>query len=123
MMFADVPVLLGAVQSGKLRALAIGSRTRSPSVPNVPTTAELGMPQVEADNWYGLVVAAATPAPVVAKLRSAAVEALHSAEVKEKYLSQGAVAVGNSSEEFMAYVKSEIERWGKVISTAGIKIK
>ena len=123
MMFADIPVLLGAVQSGKLRALAIGSRTRSPSLPDLPTTAELGMPQVEADNWYGLVVAAATPEAVAAKLRGAAVEALHSAEVKEKYLSQGAIAVGNSSEEFAAYVKSETERWGKVIHTAGIKIK
>ena len=123
MMFADIPVLLGAVQSGKLRALAIGSRTRSPSLPDLPTTAELGMPQVEADNWYGLVVAAATPEAVAAKLRGAAVEALHSAEVKEKYLSLGAIAVGNSSEAFAAYVKSETERWGKVIHTAGIKIK
>jgi tripartite-type tricarboxylate transporter receptor subunit TctC len=123
MMFADVPVLLGAVQSGKLRALAIGSRVRSPSVPAVPTTAELGMPQVEADNWYGLVVAAATPAPVAAKLQAAAVEALHSPEVKDKYLSQGGIAVGSSSEEFVAYVKSEIEHWGKVISASGIKIK
>jgi tripartite-type tricarboxylate transporter receptor subunit TctC len=123
MMFADIPVLLGAVQSGKLRALAIGSRTRSPSLPDLPTTAELGMPQVEADNWYGLVVAATTPEAVATKLRGAAVEALHSAEVKEKYLSQGAIAVGNSSEEFAAYVKSETERWGKVIHTAGIKIK
>jgi tripartite-type tricarboxylate transporter receptor subunit TctC len=77
------------------------------------------MPQVEADNWYGLVVAAATPAPVVAKLHAAAVEALRSPEVKEKYLSQGGIAVGNSSEEFTAYVKSEIDRWGKVIATAG----
>jgi len=123
MMFADIPVLLGAVQSGKLRALAIGSRTRSPIVPDVPTTAELGMPDVEADNWYGLVVAAATPDAVFAKLHKAAVEALHSPEVKEKYLAQGAVAVGNSSEEFAAYVRSEIDRWGRVISTAGIKIK
>jgi tripartite-type tricarboxylate transporter receptor subunit TctC len=123
MMFADLPVLLGAVQSGKLRALAIGSATRSPLVPDVPTTAELGMPDVKADNWYGLVVAAATPDAVFAKLHRAAVEALHSAEVKEKYLSQGAVAVGNSSEEFAAYVRSEIDRWGKVISAAGIKIK
>jgi tripartite-type tricarboxylate transporter receptor subunit TctC len=123
MMFADIPVLLGAVQSGKLRALAIGSRVRSPSLPEVPTTAELGMPQVEADNWYGLVVAAATPAPVVAKLYAAAVEALRSPDLKEKYLSQGGIAVGNSSEEFTAYVKSEIDRWGKVIATAGIKIK
>ena len=123
MMFADVPVLLGAVQSGKLRALAIGSRVRSPSLPNVPTTAELGMPQVEADNWYGLVVAAATPEAVVAKLRAAAIDALHSAEVRDKYMSQGAIAVGNSSEEFAAYVKSETDRWGKVIATAGIRIK
>ena len=123
MMFADIPVLLGGVQSGKLKALAIGSKTRSPLVPDVPTTAELGMPDVEADNWYGLVVAAATPDAVFAKLHQKTVEALHSPEVKEKYLSQGAVAVGNSSEAFTAYVKSEIDRWGKVIATAGIKIK
>jgi tripartite-type tricarboxylate transporter receptor subunit TctC len=123
MMFADIPVLLGAVQSGKLRALAIGSKTRSPLVPDVPTTAELGMPDVEADNWYGLVVAAGTPDPVFARLYKAAVEALQSEEVKQKYLAQGAIAVGNPSEQFAAYVKSEIDRWGKVISTAGIKIK
>jgi tripartite-type tricarboxylate transporter receptor subunit TctC len=123
MMFADVPVLLGSVQSGKLRALAIGSRVRSPNLPDVPTTAELGMPDVEADNWYGLVVASGAPAPVVAKLYAAAVEALRSPEVKEKYLSQGAIAVGNSSEEFTAYVKKEIDRWGMVIKTAGIKLK
>jgi tripartite-type tricarboxylate transporter receptor subunit TctC len=123
MMFADIPVLLGAVQSGKLRALAIGSRARSPLLPDVATTAELGMPDVEADNWYGLVVAAGTPDPVFAKLHAAAVEALRSPEVKEKYLAQGGIAVGNSSEEFAAYVRSEIDRWGKVIATAGIKIK
>jgi tripartite-type tricarboxylate transporter receptor subunit TctC len=100
MMFADVPVLLGAVQSGKLRALAIGSRTRSPSLPDVPTTAELGMGQVEADNWYGLVVAAATPEPVAARLQTTAVAALQAPEVKEKLAGLGAIAVGNSSEEF-----------------------
>jgi tripartite-type tricarboxylate transporter receptor subunit TctC len=65
----------------------------------------------------------ATPPPVVAKLHAAAVAALHSPELKEKYLSQGGIAVGNSSEEFTAYVKSEIDRWGKVIATAGTKIK
>jgi tripartite-type tricarboxylate transporter receptor subunit TctC len=123
MMFADVPVLLGSVQSGKLRALAVGSRTRVPNLPQVPTMAELGMPQVEADNWYGLVAPIATPPAVVAKLYSAAAEALHSAEVKDKLAAQGAIAVGNASAEFQAYVKSEIERWGKVIAATGIKIK
>jgi tripartite-type tricarboxylate transporter receptor subunit TctC len=89
MRFADITVLLGAVQSGKLRGLAVTSRTRSPSVPDVATMAELGMPQVEADNWYGLVVAAATPAAIAEKLQAAAVEALHSAEVKDKVLEPG----------------------------------
>ncbi len=123
MMFADVPVLLGNIQAGKLRALAIGSRTRIANLPNVATTAELGMPQVEADNWYGLVAPAATPQPVLAKLQSAAAEALRSAEVKDKLAAQSVIAVGSSSAEFSAYVKSEIDRWGKVIAAAGIKLK
>jgi tripartite-type tricarboxylate transporter receptor subunit TctC len=123
MMFADVPVLLGNIQAGKLRALAIGSRTRIANLPDVATTAELGMPQVEADNWYGLVAPAATPQPVLAKLQSAAAEALRSAEVKDKLAAQSVIAVGNSSAEFSAYVKSEIDRWGKVIADAGIKLK
>ena len=123
LMFADVPVLLGGIQGGKLRALAIGSRTRLPSLPSVATTAELGMPQVEADNWYGLVTPIATPPAIVAKIHAAAVEALHSAEVKDKLAAQGAIAVGNSSAEFSAYVKSEIDRWGKLIAATGIKIK
>jgi tripartite-type tricarboxylate transporter receptor subunit TctC len=123
MMFADVPVLLGNIQAGKLRALAIGSRTRIANLPDVATTAELGMPQVEADNWYGLVAPAATPQPILAKLQAAAAEALHSAEVKDKLAAQSVIAVGNSSAEFSAYVKSEIERWGKVIASSGIKIK
>ena len=123
LMFADIPVLLGSIQSGKLRAIAIGSRVRFAGLPSVATTAELGMPQVEADNWYGLVAPVATPPAVVAKLYSAAVEALHSGDVKDKLAAQGAIAVGNSSAEFAAYVKSEIERWGKVIAATGIKIK
>jgi tripartite-type tricarboxylate transporter receptor subunit TctC len=123
MMFADVPVLLGNIQAGKLRALAIGSRTRIANLPDVATTAELGMPQVEADNWYGLVAPAATPQPILARLQAAAAEALHSAEVKDKLAAQSVIAVGNSSAEFSAYVKSELERWGKVIASSGIKIK
>jgi tripartite-type tricarboxylate transporter receptor subunit TctC len=123
MMFADVPVLLGSLQSGKLRALAIGSRVRIANLPSVPTTAELGMPQVEADNWYGLVAPIATPPTILAKIQSAAVEALHAPEVKDKLAALSAIAVGNSSPEFASYVKSEIERWGKVIAATGIKIK
>jgi tripartite-type tricarboxylate transporter receptor subunit TctC len=123
LMFADVPVLLGAIESGKVRALASGGKTRIDTLPSVPTTAELGMPQVEADNWYGLVAPAATPRPVLAKIYAAASEALHSADVKDKLAAQGVIAVGNPSAEFSAYVEREIERWGKVIKATGIKIR
>ena len=123
MMFADVPVLMGSIQSGTLRALAIGSPQRIAVLPNVQTTAELGMPKVEADNWYGLVAPVATPKPVLDKLYAAATEALRSAEVKDKLAAQGVVAVGNSSADFRAYVQREIDRWGEVIKATGIKIK
>jgi tripartite-type tricarboxylate transporter receptor subunit TctC len=123
LMFADAPVLLGSIQSGKLLALGVGSRKRVANLPDVPTMAELGLPQVEADNWYGLVAPSATPPEVLARLHGATVEALHSPEVREKLAAQGAVAVGNSSAEFQAYVKSETERWGKVIAATGLKIK
>lgn len=123
LMFADVPILQGPIQSGKLRALAIGSKQRYAGLPSVATTGELGMPEVEADNWYGLVAPISTPQPVLAKLQAAAAEALRSSEVKDKLAKQGVVAVGNPSAEFKAYVMREIERWGNVIKTAGIKIK
>jgi tripartite-type tricarboxylate transporter receptor subunit TctC len=123
LMFADVPVLLGAIQSGKVRALAIGAKKRLDTLPSVPTTAELGMAQVEADNWYGLVAPAATPRPALDKIYAAATEALHSADVKDKLLPQGVVTVGNPSAEFVAYVEREIERWGKLIKATGIRIK
>jgi tripartite-type tricarboxylate transporter receptor subunit TctC len=121
LMFADMPVLLANVKAGKLHALGIGSRKRTSLLPDVPTMAELGMPQVEADNWYGMVAPAATPPAVLARLHAAAVEALHSAEVRDKLAAQGAIAVGNPSAEFQAYARSETERWGRVIAAAGIK--
>src|SRR5262249_13168820 len=84
LMFADVPVLLGSIQSGKLQALAIGSRVRIANLPSVPTTAELGMPGVEADNWYGLVAPIATPPAILARIHPAAVEALRRPEGKDR---------------------------------------
>jgi len=123
MMFADVPVLMGSIKAGTLRAIAIGSPQRIAILPDVPTTAELGMPKVEADNWYGLVAPAATPKPVLDKLYAVASEALKSAEVKDKLAGQGVIAVGNSSADFRAYVQREIDRWGELIKATGIKVK
>ncbi len=123
MMFADIPVLLGNVTAGKLRALAIGSARRAPSAPDVPTTAELGMPQVLANNWYGLVAPSGIPADVAAKIYSAAVEALNSAEIKDKLALQGATTIGSTGEQFSAHVKAEMEKWAQVGKAGGVKLQ
>jgi tripartite-type tricarboxylate transporter receptor subunit TctC len=120
MAFFDLPVLLPQVQSGKLKAIAVGSRERAPSLKTVPTTAELGYPQVEADNWYGMVAPIATPPAVIARLHQATVEALRDKGVREKLSSQGLNLVGDTPEAFTAYIRSEIEKWGKVAKAAGL---
>jgi tripartite-type tricarboxylate transporter receptor subunit TctC len=121
MVFLDLPILLPQVQAGKIKPIAIGARERVASLKDVPTTAETGYPQILAENWYGMVAPAATPPAIVGRLNRIAVEAMRSADVKEKLASQGATLVGNSPEEFAAYLRSEIDKWGKVVQAAGIK--
>lgn len=121
MVFLDIPVLLPQVQSGKVKPIAIGSRERAASLPDVPTTGEVGLPQIEAENWYGMVAPAATPPSVIARLHKVTAEALKAPEVKEKLASQGAILVGNTPEEFAAYIQSEIDKWAKVAKAANIK--
>ena len=75
-MFLDIPVLLPQVKAGKVKPIALGSTQRVPSLPDVPTTGEVGLPQIQAENWYGMVAPAATPPAVVAKLHKATVDAL-----------------------------------------------
>lgn len=94
---------------------------RVPSLPGVPTTGEVGPPQIQAENWCGMVAPTATPPAVIAKLHKAAVAALNSDEVKNKLAPQGAILLGNSPEEFAADIQSEIDKWGKVAKDAGIK--
>jgi tripartite-type tricarboxylate transporter receptor subunit TctC len=121
LMFMDIAVLLPHVQAGTIKAVAIGSAQRSASLPDLPTTAELGLPKVVADNWYGIVAPPKMPQPIVRKLHAALVEALKSPEVKEKLALQGAVVVGNTPDEFAAYIHSEIEKWAEVVKAAGVK--
>jgi len=121
MVFLDLPVLLPQVQAGKLKAIAIGSTERAPALKDVPTTAEVGMPQIQAENWYGMVAPRGTPPAVVAKLHQAVVDAARTPEVKEKLGSQGAILIAGKPEEFAAYVESEIAKWAKVVQAAGIK--
>jgi tripartite-type tricarboxylate transporter receptor subunit TctC len=121
-MFADVPVLLPQVQAGKIKALAVGGHMKVPALPDLPTMPELGYPQIEADNWYGMVAAGKTPPGIVTKLNAAAVAALNAPEVKEKLSGQGAILVGDTPAQFTAFVRDEVAKWAKVVATAGIKV-
>ncbi len=118
----DVPVLLPHVQGGKLRGLAIATAKRAATLPDVPTMAEAGYPSVNADNWYGVIVASATPKDVIAKLHAALVTTLNSADLKQKLAGQGANTISSTPEEMAAFMKEETAKWGKIIKTAGIKI-
>ena len=119
----DMPILLPHVRAGKLRALAVATGKRAPTMPDVPTMAEAGYPAVNADNWYGVLVAAATPKDIVAKLHAALVKALQAPETKERLAAQGADVVSSTPEEFAAFIQTEYEKWGKVIKAAGITIE
>jgi tripartite-type tricarboxylate transporter receptor subunit TctC len=120
MAFFDLPTLLPMVEAKKLKAIAVGSAERAASLPNVPTTAELGYPQVQAENWYGMVAPIATPPAVVARLHQAAVEAMRDAGVRQKLSSQGMVLVGDTPDEFSTYIQSEIKKWAKAGEAAGL---
>ena len=118
----DVPVLLPHARAGKVRALAIATGKRSPALPEVPTMAEAGYPSVNADNWYGIIVAAATPKDIVSKLHASLTSALQAAETKQRLEIQGANALSSSPEELAAHMRNETIKWGKIIKTAGIKL-
>jgi tripartite-type tricarboxylate transporter receptor subunit TctC len=120
--FLDLPILLPQIQAGAIKPLAVGSRLRVKWLPDLPTMSEIGYPQIEADNWYGMVASAKTPRAIVMKLNAAAVAAMRAPEVQAKLSSQGAILIGNTPEEFTAYMESEIQKWAKVVQAAGIKI-
>ena len=123
MMFADIPVLLPHVQAGTLRPLAVGSAKRVSMLPDVPTMAERGLPAVAAENWYGIVAPAATPPAVIAKLNATIVAALHAPEVQQKLVPVGAILVGDTPEEFRAYILAEEKKWAEVVRVSGAKIE
>jgi tripartite-type tricarboxylate transporter receptor subunit TctC len=121
MVFLDLPVLLPQIKAGKLKPIAVGAPQRVASAPDVPTTAEVGMPSLLTENWYGMVAPAKTPPNVVAVLNKAAVEAMKDPAVIEKLSSQGAILGGDSPQHFAAFIDSETKKWAKVIKDAGVQ--
>jgi len=114
-------VVTAAIRSGKLRALAVMGPERLPILPDVPSVAELGMPQLEATAWNGIVVAAGTPPSVVQALHRELVKAYNAPDVKEQLRNGGAYAAADTPEQFGAFIRAEKEKWGRVIREAGIK--
>jgi tripartite-type tricarboxylate transporter receptor subunit TctC len=117
----DVPVLLGHIRSGRLQALAVTSGARAATLPDVPTTAEGGYPKVTSDNWYGLIVPAATPAEVQKKIHAAAYGALQSPAVKETYAKVGGVASPSTPQEYAAFLAGEQAKWSQIVTAIGFK--
>jgi tripartite-type tricarboxylate transporter receptor subunit TctC len=120
-MFANVPGTLQHVKAGKLRVLAATGDRRASALPEVPTIAESGLPGFQAATWFGILAPAGTPREIVAKLNAEIAKALAAPELVEHLRNEGADVVGGSPEQFRAFLKSEVERWGPVVKAAGIK--
>ncbi|MBI3068345.1 MAG: tripartite tricarboxylate transporter substrate binding protein [Betaproteobacteria bacterium] len=121
MMFPNVPVALPHVKAGKLRALAVTTLKRAASLPELPTMADSGLAGFEVNQWTGLVAPAGAPKSIIAKLHGEVVRALQQPDVHRTLSNHGFEPVGNTPQEFAAYIKAEIAKWGKVIKEAGIR--
>lgn len=115
------PASLPYVRSGKLRAIAVGSAQRVPLLPEVATVAEQGYPGFETSQWYGLQAPAGTPEAIVRRIADEAGKALRASSVTERFANDAAVAVGNTPEQYAAFIRSEQKRWGEVVRRAGIR--
>jgi len=122
-MFAIIPAVLPHIKSGKLKALAVTGLKRSELLPDVPSVKELGYPQLESLAWIGLLAPGKTPQPVIVRLSQEVQRALANPATRNALMRAGFDVVGDTPEEFRAWQKSEIEKWGKVIRATGVEQK
>jgi tripartite-type tricarboxylate transporter receptor subunit TctC len=121
MSFLDLPVILPHIKAGSLRGIALGAKERAPTAPDIPTTAEAGMPDLLIQNWYGMIAPAATPPAVIATLNRVANQAMADPSVKEKMADQGLTLAGDTPEHFRSFIDAETMRWAKVIKESGVE--
>lgn len=121
MYFAGISAVLPFVKEGKLRAIAVTGAQRSAVTPEIPTVAESGLPGYEVSNWYAVVTAARTPAPVIAKLHTQIVTAVAADDVKKRFLDLGTDPIGSDPSHLAAYIRSELAKWTRIVRAAGLK--
>ncbi len=122
MTFDNITTAWPLAKAGKLRALAVTTAKRSPVAPDVPTLAESGLAGFEVGSWQGVFAPAGTPPAIVKRLNAEIVKILNMPDVKEKILALGAEPVGDTSEQFTAYVKTEVVKWSDVVKKSGAKV-
>ena len=125
LMFDNLPSALPQVKAGKLKALAVTSRTRSEALPELPTIEEAGGPALkgyEASSWFGLLAPAGTPMDIVNRVQQETAKALASPALKERLQSQGAIPSGMTSAEFARFIDAETKKWAQVVKASGAKV-
>ena len=120
--FDNMPSALPHVQAGKLRALAVTTKERSASAPDVPTMAESGFPDFDVSSWFGLTAPAGTSPEILDKLNAAVIKAQDSADLQATFKQLGATGSKMSRDEFAAYVKAEVEKWAPVVKASGAQV-
>ena len=123
LMFQLIPGIAGQVKSGKVRAIAVMAPQRSPALPDVPTTAELGQPRLLSSTWFALVAPKGTPPAVVARMNSVANEILADPTVKKRLADMGATTLGGTPQQLAEHLAAETEKWGRVVRDAHITVQ
>ena len=123
LVFADVGLVLPHRKAGKLKAIAVTGAQRSSVMTDVPTAAESGLAGYQTGTWYGILAPAGTSAEIVARLNQETIRLLALPDVKERFLTQAIEPAGSTPAQFSAHIRSELEKWAKVIKAGGIKVE
>ena len=121
LMFQLVPGIASQVKAEKVRALAILSDARSPALPDVPTTTELGFPKLQSSTWFAMLAPKGTPKPIIDKMNAEINAVLKDPDFQKKLAAIGATTLGGSAEKLSSHLNAELEKWGAVIQATGIK--
>jgi tripartite-type tricarboxylate transporter receptor subunit TctC len=122
MTFNSIAPIIAHIRAGRVKVLGVASSKRSAQLPDVPTISEAGVPGFEAENWFGMFTPAKTPKRIVARLNEAVVKVVRSPEIQSRFAALGADAVGNSPEEFAAFVRQDMEKYARVVRISGARV-